>query len=286
MKYIELLNYGSEIALKNSREDSAIKILMLYVTKVESHILLNKMNEEVSIEEEKLFKKLLNMYVVENIPIQYLTNEEYFYGYNFYVNEDVLIPRFETEELVSNVLLTYDEVFKGKEVKVVDVGTGSGAIAISLSLEEKKMKVYASEISENALKVAQKNNQKLEADVEFFLGDMLEPLKGKKFDILVSNPPYIPLSEKVDSLVIDNEPNLALFGGEDGLKFYQLILRGAKEVLNIPNFIAFEHAFNTASQIKQLALQYFEDAEIRTLKDLQGKDRMTIIINRDKNEKN
>jgi len=280
MKYYELLKYATDLSIENHKEESAVKILLLYVTGLESHILISKMNDDVSDAEILKFKELIDKYIYNNIPIQHLTGVEYFYGYEFYVTDEVLIPRFETEELVNNILMTYDEVFDGKEINVVDVGTGSGAIAITLDLEEANMNVMATDISESALKVAKKNNDKLGANVEFRLGDMLKPLEGKKFDILVSNPPYIPVTEKVESLVYDNEPHIALFGGEDGLKFYRIILQNAASFLNVPNIIAFEHAYNKGEEMIELSKRYFPNAEVKLLKDMQRKDRMTIIINR------
>ena len=280
MKYYELLKYATDLSIENHKEESAVKILLLYVTGLESHILISKMNDDVSDAEILKFKELIDKYIYNNIPIQHLTGVEYFYGCEFYVTDEVLIPRFETEELVNNILMTYDEVFDGKEINVVDVGTGSGAIAITLDLEEANMNVMATDISESALKVAKKNNDKLGANVEFRLGDMLKPLEGKKFDILVSNPPYIPVTEKVESLVYDNEPHIALFGGEDGLKFYRIILQNAASFLNVPNIIAFEHAYNKGEEMIELSKRYFPNAEVKLLKDMQRKDRMTIIINR------
>ncbi|XMB86714.1 peptide chain release factor N(5)-glutamine methyltransferase [Mycoplasmatota bacterium WC44] len=280
MKYSELLKYGTDLSLENNKEDSAVKILLLDVSKMESHILIGSMNEEVPQDIEDKFKEKLDKYIFSNIPVQHLTGTEYFYGYEFYVNDDVLIPRFETEELVSNILYTYDEVFEGESIKVVDVGTGSGAIAITLDLEEANMTVKATDISDVALDVARKNNDKLKANVEFICGDMLEPLYGEKYDILVSNPPYIPSTEAVDSLVLDNEPHLALFGGEDGLKFYRIILENAHKILNEKSILAFEHAYDKGKEMVDLSKKYFPNSEVRLLKDLQGKDRMTIIINR------
>ncbi|XMB67574.1 peptide chain release factor N(5)-glutamine methyltransferase [Mycoplasmatota bacterium zrk1] len=279
MKYFELLNYGTNLCNDNKKEDSVVKILLLDASKMESHLLLANLNEEAPREVENKFIQNLNKFIFENIPIQHLTGLEYFFGYEFIVNDSVLIPRFETEELVSNLLYTYDEVFGGSAVDVVDVGTGSGAIAISLDLEEKNMKVVATDISSDALEVAKDNNKKLGSSVEFILGDMLEPLYGRKFDILVSNPPYIPSDEVVDPLVFDNEPHIALFGGSDGLKFYRKILEESHKILRVPNIIAFEHAYDKGYEMNELVKSFFPNSEIRLLKDLQGKDRMTIIIN-------
>lgn len=277
----ELLNWGEKFALENGKEDSAVKLLLMHVTEKESYEILADMNMSVSNDKVEEFERYVKMYVENNIPVQHIMGYETFFGHKFIVNDDVLIPRFETEELVANVLATYDEVFDGAKVKVVDVGTGSGAIGVTLAVEEPNMEVIVTELSEAALEVAKKNAAQLDADVTFYQGDMLQPLidRGLKFDILVSNPPYIPLAEEVDPFVKDNEPHLALFGGEDGLKFYRQILKDAHKVVNKKNIIAFEHAYNHKEAMAELVRKYFPQSKFETLKDLNGKDRMTIIIN-------
>jgi release factor glutamine methyltransferase len=276
--YKEALTINEKYALDNNKEDSGIKILLLHFSKMSSSELLLNMDEEMPKSEYDDFLYGVDRYVAKNIPVQHITGKEYFYGYEFIVNEDVLIPRFETEELAQNVLLMYDELFDGKPVEVADIGTGSGCLAITLDKEEKSMHVTATDISSKALTVARKNNEKLDADVTFLEGDMLEPLKGRKFDIIVSNPPYIPSEEYVENLVKDNEPDLALYGGEDGLYFYKRILEGVKDIVNESYLIAFEHAYNTSKKLKKLIKKHLDDVEIIQKKDMQGKDRMTFII--------
>jgi len=278
--YKEALKINEKYAIDNNKEDSAVKLLLLHFSNMESGDLLLHLDEEMPKEVYGEFLYGVDRYITKNIPVQHIMGYEYFFGYKFKVNSDVLIPRFETEELVANVLLMYDEVFDGKEVDVVDVGTGSGCLAVTLDVEEANMNVSATDISEDALKVAKENSDNLGGNVTFYQGDMLEPLKGKKFDILVSNPPYIPSEEFVEDLVKDNEPNIALFGGEDGLYFYRKILGGAKEILNDKYIIAFEHAFNTSKALKKLIKKNFEDVEVIQKKDMQGKDRMTFIVKR------
>jgi len=280
MKYYELLNQATELCIKENKEDGAVKLLLLFVTKLESHILIAKLKEEAPEFVVRDYMKLIDKYVYENIPVQHLTGIEYFYGYEFIVNEDVLIPRFETEELVNNILMIYDEIFSEKSIDVVDVGTGSGAIAITLDLEEPNMTVIATDISNEALAVAKANNKNLNSNVKFFQGDMLKPLEGKKVDLLVSNPPYIPDEEIVDALVYENEPHVALFGGADGLNFYRIILENAHKYLNKTNILAFEHAYDKGNEMVELAKKHFPNSEVRLLKDMQGKDRMTFVINR------
>lgn len=281
MNVRELLKYGEKKALEKDKEVSAIKLLLMHFLDKESHELILNMDKTVSLDKINNFKEGLKKYLDENIPIQHIIGYQYFYGYKFIVNEDVLIPRFETEELVENILLRYDEYFQDKVVDVVDIGTGSGAIAISLALEEKNMNLDATDISEKALQIARKNAENLGANVNFIQGDLLEPLIkiNKKYDILVSNPPYIPDEEYVQALVKDNEPHLALFGGSDGMYFYEKILKDAHKILKDKSMIAFEHGWNQKEKMISLIKQYFPNSKYEIIKDINGKDRITIIYN-------
>ena len=285
MKYIDFLKEKQYLAISLGKEDSAALIYLLYVSELDTTELYMQMENEIPETIINKFDEGFAKYLYNNEPIQYLTNYQTLYGYDFYVDNRVLIPRFETEELVENVLYMYDEYFDGQNVDVCDIGTGSGAIAISLAKEEAKMKVVATDISDEALEVAEINNQKFAANVEFLQGSMVEPLVGRKFDIIVSNPPYIPNEEEVMSIVKDNEPHVALFGGKDGLDFYRIILRDAKLIMKDKVLIAFEHGYNKNQEIEDLALSYFEGAKVIHKKDMQGKDRMTFILVGDFNAK-
>ncbi len=278
MTYKDTLERMQKYAIDNGYEESAVKLLFMHSTGLDNSQIYLKIYDEIDENERIKFEDLVNIYVKKNVPVQYIMGYDYFYGYKIIVNEDVLIPRFETEELVSNVLMEYDNYFSSEEVEVVDVGTGSGCIALALALEEPKFTVSATDISEQSLKIASENAKNNNIDITFYQGNMLDPLKGKKFDILVSNPPYIPDTEYVESIVKDNEPHLALFGGNDGLKFYKEILEGAHEILNKKFIIAFEHAYNTGDAIRDIARENFKNALVKTIKDMQGKDRMTFVI--------
>lgn len=278
--YRQALQINETYALDNGKEATAIKLLLQHFSTLSSSDLLLSMDEEMP---EGLYDDFLygvDKYIIKNIPVQHITGVEYFFGYEFTVNQDVLIPRFETEELVANMLFLYDEVFDGASVSVVDIGTGSGCLAITLDKEEENMTVSATDISSQALEVAKENNQKMNANVSFLKGDMLKPLQGKKFDIIISNPPYIPNEEFVEALVKENEPHVALFGGKDGLDFYRQIISGASQYLNDRFIIGFEHASDKAKEMKKLVRKHFKDVEVIQKKDLQGKDRMTFIVKR------
>lgn len=277
MKYKDFLNKYAEEALAHDKEDAAVLMLLEDASGLSNTKLFLALEDEVPNEVSNKFMQKYDRYLNHNEPVQYLIGYACFYGYDFIVNKDVLIPRPETEELVENVLLKYDKYFKGQKVNVCDLATGSGCIAVTLAKEEKNMNVTATDISKEALVVAKENALKMGVNINFKEGDMLKPLEDMKFDIFVSNPPYIPDSEIVDPLVLDNEPNVALFGGSDGLKFYRIILRDLKKHLNDRALIAFEHGYDKKIEIEEIARTYFKDARIETLKDLEGRDRMTFI---------
>lgn len=275
--YVTVLRDAEKRARSAKKEASAVKRLILHHSGLSPTELYLHLDGEMPEANRQAFLNSLSRYVEDGEPVQYILGYVDFYGYRFLVGPDVLIPRFETEELVANVLIAYDEVFAGKPARLVDVGTGSGCLAISLRLEEPNLTVTATDISEGAIQTARNNATALHADIEFLVGDMLAPLKGRTFDILVSNPPYIPETEPVDAIIRDHEPHVALYGGEDGLKFYRIILTQAKPILADTAVIAFEHAYHHGEAIRALAKEAFPDASAETIRDLQGKERMTVI---------
>jgi protein-(glutamine-N5) methyltransferase, release factor-specific len=282
MTFQKFVNYHGKRATQKGMEPEAIKILVLELSGIDGATFFANLNQEIPCELETKLVKAVDDYIVNKIPVQHIIGYSYFYGYKIKVNNQVLIPRPETEELVSYVLQTYDEVFPSTEVDVVDVGTGSGAIAIALSKEEKHFHVVATDISETALLIALENAKNNEADIQFLKGDMIEPLieRKMKFDILVSNPPYIPNDEYVEDIVKNNEPSVALFGGDDGMHFYEVILSNASKVLKEKFIIAFEHSYSKKKEMLALAKKYFPNANTEGIKDLNGKDRFTIIVNK------
>ena len=218
--------------------------------------------------------------LVLNKPLNYVLGYSYFYGYKMFVNKDVLIPRFETEELVGLILAKIDsECINKDNLVLADVGTGSGAIAIALKKEEPSLDVYASDISKEALEVAKKNAIYNKANINFLEGSMLDPLieKELKLDILVSNPPYIKNDEILDNSVKDYEPHVALFGGDDGLKFYRLIFKDVNKVMKKDGMLFFEMGYDQKDNLVSLAKEYFKDAYIEVFKDINKKDRMLFI---------
>lgn len=277
--YKEVLKKAKALTRDKQKEISATELLLLNFSGLEPSELYLKYEEDMPKDQQIKFEDALGLYLEKSIPVQQIIGYVYFYGYKFFVKNTALIPRFETEELVANVLIYYDEFFEGKEVDVVDIGTGSGCLAIALKKEEPLMKMVATDISEAALDLAKENSFALDADVTFVKGDMIKPLEGMKFDIIVSNPPYIPIDEEVDPLIFNNEPHIALFGGTDGLDYYRTILKEASKILKDQAIIAFEHGYDKADKLQEIAKRFFPNANIFTLQDMQKKDRMTFIIN-------
>ncbi|WP_423901341.1 peptide chain release factor N(5)-glutamine methyltransferase [Eggerthia catenaformis] len=277
---IRELIHSSELLMDEKQKDSNVpKVLFYHVSNMEPHELYLKMDEEVDRDTLEIYNNYLGRYL-KGEPVQYIKGKEYFFAYEFKVNEDVLIPRYETEELVENILYHVDDYFKDyKTVKLCDVGTGSGAIAITLALEEEKLDVYATDISEKALAVAKENAKDLNAHITFYQGDMLQPLIDHhlKFDFFVSNPPYIPVHQDIDPIVKNNEPHVALFGGEDGLYFYRKMFERVKEVLNDKAILAFEMGFDQKELMEEALDYYFKDSRYQFIKDINGKNRMLFI---------
>ncbi len=279
MTYEKYLKQQTKRALSLNKEPEAIKLLMLELSGMNGANFLASYKDEIPEGIMEKYTLAIDKYLIDNYPVQYILGYSYFYGYKMIVDERVLIPRRETEELVAYVLSKYDEVFDGEKVNLCDIGTGSGNIAVALKAEENNFTVYASDISEEAINVAKENAKQNNADVTFLVGNMVDPLKelNVKFDIIVSNPPYIPEDEYVEDIVKDNEPNIALFGGNDGMKFYEEIFINAKDIIKEKAFFAFEHSFSKKQAMIDLAKKYYPEAVITSIKDMQDKDRFTIV---------
>lgn len=211
----------------------------------------------------------------KGVPVQYIVGEVDFYGYLFNVNENVLIPRFETEQLVEFTIYYAKKLFNRK-IDIVDLGTGSGCIAITLK-KELECNMDAVDISDKALEIAKINAKNNNVDINFYLGDMLKPL-NKKYDIIISNPPYISYDEEIMEIVKNNEPSLALYADNNGLFYYEEILKNCKENLNNKFLIAFEIGYKQADDIKKLVLKYLDNVKVTIKKDLNKLDRFVFII--------
>ncbi len=205
-------------------------------------------------------------------PVQYIVGDVDFYGYTFKVDKRVLIPRFETEGLVEIALK-----YLSDGDSIIDLGTGSGCIAITLKKKLPNSSIDAVDISNDALTLAKDNAKLNNVEINFYLGDML--CTNKKYDCIISNPPYIAYDEEVMDIVKNNEPNNALYADNNGLYFYEEILKKAKDYLNDKYYIFFEIGYNQGESIKEIALKYL-NCNVEIKKDLQGFDRYVIITNK------
>ena len=211
----------------------------------------------------------------KNIPVQYIVGSVNFYGINIKVDENVLIPRFETEYLVEKTI-KYVKKYLKEPIKIIDLGTGSGAISISLKTKL-NCEVDGIDISLKALNVAKENAKLNNVEINFYQSDMLENVKGK-YDLIISNPPYISYDEKVEKIVKENEPNIALFAKNEGLEFYEKILKRVNNNIKTPGIIAFEIGMNQGDKIKQIVKKYIKYTDIKIEKDLTNRDRYIFIF--------
>ena len=275
----QALKEGQKILQEANCGDQAAQLFLVELANLRAHDLYLEMDQPMESALYEQYQEGIER-MKQGEPLGHVLGYEWFYGYRFQVNGDVLIPRPETEELVANVLAEYDTYFAAQEdVVAADIGTGSGAIAVALKKEAPALNMIASDISTQALSVARQNAADNEAKIAFLAGDMLEPLVERelKFDILISNPPYIPNQETMEHSVVDYEPHVALFGGEDGLTYYRRIFENCRKVLKPKALLAFEMGWNQSEAMKELMHVYFPQDRYEIIKDMSGKDRMLFI---------
>jgi release factor glutamine methyltransferase len=273
----EIVKHFENMVINHGKEPSAVKLLLMALLDMSATEIYTNMEKEIADEDFLKLSNWIDEYIFNHVPVSHLIGYSYFYGYKFHVNKHVLTPRRETEELVQYVIEMIDEYYDKRSLDVLDIGTGSGCIAITLD-KETNARVDALDISEEALNVASMNNETLSAGVSFYQSDMLKDMMHKKYDIIVSNPPYIPSEEDVAIDVDLHEPDVALYGDKDGLRFYKEILYHVKPFLKENYIIAFEHAYNTSDKMKSLIQSIFDDVQIVQIKDMQGLDRFTFIV--------
>ena len=280
MKISDILKESIEVLDKNGVEDSKLSARRLLANTLdkEKEYLIIHSDEEVSNELYELYKAKIER-LKDHEPIQYILNHQEFMGFDFFVDSNVLIPQPDTENLVEEVISIANKIKKEKsEIRILDLCTGSGAIAISLvKLLGNKVLVYASDISEKALKIAEENSMKNSANILFFKSDIFKEISELyKFDIIVSNPPYIETDIiKTLSEEVKREPIIALDGGKDGLDFYRKIVKDAKKYLNSDGYLAFEIGYNQKSALEEIFKEY-EYKNIYSKKDLAGNDRVVV----------
>ena len=225
-------------------------------------------------EEEKQFVEEIYKKLAAHIPAQYIIGHAEFFGMQLKVDERVLIPRPETEELVELILTENPD----GNLKVLDIGTGSGAIALSLAKNRADWSVTAADISQDALDLATENAKSLDLEITFIKSDCFSEISSK-YDIIVSNPPYISRVDEaeVGLNVLHSEPHLALFADEDGLAIYRRIAEESKDYLNDGGKIYLEIGYKQGQSVPALFKKNFPEKRVRTLKDQFGQDRMVVI---------
>ena len=266
----ELLIFG-----KSHCHSDHAKILLGELIGLNPLELLNHLSDIVPLDKAELYKNEV-LALEEGKPLQYVIGYVNFYGNKFYINENVLIPRFETEELVENTIEYIKKYFE-EPVDIIDLGTGSGVIGLTLEKKISTNSVDLVDISLDALKITQKNVENLNSKANIINNNFLENI-NKKYDVIISNPPYIMNNEEIESIVKNNEPHIALYGGEDGLDAYRNILKEARKNLKEKGLIAFEIGYKQKKAIEELAYYYLDNIKVICKKDLQGKDRMLFIL--------
>jgi protein-(glutamine-N5) methyltransferase, release factor-specific len=261
---------------RQAKEESLARFLLMYM--------LDEMREfnenlalELTEEDEQKYFQLINKHIKDDTPLSHLVGFEYFYDRKFKVTSDVLSPRMETEELVYKVI---DYIRKNNltNIKILDLCTGSGIIGITLKkeLEEFDVKILASDISSRALTVAKENASSLKADISFVESDLFSNIQDK-FDIIVSNPPYIAHDDKktIKENVLNYDPHLALFADEEGMYFYRNIIEKSRPYLNEKGIMFFEIGYDQKEKIITLG----ENNKFETVvyKDINGRDRIAVL---------
>ncbi len=272
---MEALDWASSFLVDNGREETAARIVMQHILGTSYSGVMLHLQDVLSIEQGEQFVALIEEHA-NGRPVQYCVGSEEFYGRTFLVDESVLIPRPETEELVLGTVNRIGKIFQDKALKLADIGTGSGAIAISMKLECPELIVVATDLSVAALSTAQKNARLLAADIDFRLGDLTAPLVGEKFDVVLSNPPYIAFDEaqEMSNIVLEHEPHSALFAEEEGLMLYRKLAEQLPALMNRPSLIGLEIGYTQGEQVAKFFKDSFPQATVTVGKDINGKPRM------------
>ena len=278
MKIKEALKKANQILIQNSIDEVFLKsrILLAHILNVEKEYLIIHDDEVLlSLQENEFFEKVNKL--CSGVPIQYLTNSQEFMGVNFYVDKNVLIPQPDTEILVENVISIIKNLQKScqKEITVLDLCTGSGIIGVCLKKYLQNVNVLSSDISSNALEIAKKNANLQNVKIDFIKSDLFENI-DEKFDVIVTNPPYIK-TDKINELSkeVKNEPRLALDGGQDGLDFYRKIIKESTNFFRKTGYLALEIGYDQKEAVENL-FKNFKYKEIKIFKDLSDIERVII----------
>ena len=263
---------------RQGKEESLARFLLMYMLDESPQLFSNNLSEQLSKENEEKYFSLIEKHIEEDVPLSHLVGFEYFYDRKYKVTKDVLSPRMETEELIYKVI-EYVKATNRNNLKILDLCTGSGIIAITLKKELEQVSVYiiASDISEKAIEVAKENAQNHNADIRFIQSDIFNNIDDK-FDIIVSNPPYIDRKDEVtmQDNVLKYDPHLALFAEEEGMYFYRKIIEQANDYLDENGVIFFEIGYDQKDKIIKLADMNGYSGEV--YKDINGRDRMAFLV--------
>lgn len=265
----ELIVYGNKYLHKDE-----VKLILSTILNINPLELTLDLARIIDLELVNKYKKVIE-YVKDGKPIQYALSNACFYGSDFYVNENVLIPRFETEELVFYTINYLNKYFSNSNI--LDLCAGSGCIGLTLKKECPNISITLSDISEKALEVLSINKNNLNISGNVILSDLFANINDK-YDVIVSNPPYIAYTDEVDEIVLNNEPHLALYADNNGLAIYERILKDCEKYLNNKYMIAFEIGSTQKDEIIRLISKYLKDVKIVTKKDASNRNRFVFIF--------
>lgn len=266
----ELLVFG-----KSHCHSDHAKILLGELIGLNPLELLNHLNDLVPLDKVNLYKKEVEA-LEEGKPLQYVQKSVNFHGNKFYIDERCLIPRFETEELVENTI-KYIEKYFNYPVDIIDLGTGSGVIGLTLEKKVNTNNVDLVDISKEALEVTKINKDNLNSKANLIESDFFNNINNR-YDVIISNPPYIKDDEEIEDIVKNNEPHLALYAGSEGLDCYEKILSNISNYMKERCLIAFEIGYTQKEDIINLVNKYLDNVIIESKKDLSNKDRMLFIF--------
>ena len=273
MKLAQIIKDFEEKLITQGEEAESLSFVYISLKELSFTDFVFALQQEVTNEYYKFVEDIF-IKLASHIPAQYIIGHAEFFGMQLKVDERVLIPRPETEELVELILSENPE----KNLKVIDIGTGSGAIALALAKNRPDWSVTAADISQDALEVATENAKRQDLDLTFIRTDCFSEISSK-YDIIVSNPPYISREdqEEVGLNVLHSEPHLALFADEDGLAIYRRIAEDSKDYLNDGGKIYLEIGYKQGQSVPALFMENLPEKRVRTLKDQFGQDRMVVI---------
>ena len=281
MKTIDIVNSAAkfiQVHTNQSYQESKIEAeeIFMHVLGINKSKIYTNITMSMTKDEHDQISHILNKRK-SDIPLSYLLEKHLFYKHEFFVNEHVLIPRSETENIIDQILIQGDKLFTDvKRCNFLDAGCGSGCVGITLAIERPNWNIFLSDININAINVAKKNSHLLnQENIKFVCGDWLKPFKPESFDFIFSNPPYIALSDqRIDKSVLNNEPHSALFSGVDGLNDIKKIIQSSRKILSYQGVLLMENGIDQSGKIRRL-LQANDFTDISVHMDYNGHGRFT-----------